>query len=246
MTSCDGVLNLKRQMKAMERVSSESLCHVNVVQLFEVYHSPTHILFRMEHAGSSDLHRRLVHRDKHQLVMSPSKTADVVRHCLRALCHLHIECQVAHRDIKPENIIVSETDREFVCKISDFDCAMVCPRNLLCWGCVGTAPFMAPEVAQEHEHSPLPADVWSLAQVFLEVMTHVGVLMRLRLETMIEIFENPNAVDALFTKCLREDLRSMSSDMCRLLTGMLQIIPLDRCDAAELVHVEQELLSDVA
>ena len=56
---------------------------------------------------------------------------------------------------------------------SDFDTAMVATSGVdtSCYGgggAAGTFPFVAPEATLQPRYNPFPADIWSMAIVFLE------------------------------------------------------------------------------
>mmetsp|Transcript_104039 Transcript_104039/g.324355 ORF Transcript_104039/g.324355 Transcript_104039/m.324355 type:complete len:527 (+) Transcript_104039:75-1655(+) len=173
---------LKRTIEVMRLLSSLEWRHPTLVRLFEVYHSPSYICFRMEYGGPENLYLRLQHRqctgDKRR-PLSLAKTVSLISQAVAAIAHLHGGPRVCHRDIKPENIIVSETDEELTVKLVAFENAIIqevegainrTPR--------GTLPFAAPEVLLESEYNPAPADVWSLGIVLLEVMCGVRFLER--------------------------------------------------------------------
>mmetsp|Transcript_36328 Transcript_36328/g.104623 ORF Transcript_36328/g.104623 Transcript_36328/m.104623 type:complete len:555 (+) Transcript_36328:71-1735(+) len=174
--------NLKRTIEVMRLLSSLEWRHTNVVRLFEVYHSPSYLCFRMEYGGPEDLYLRLQHRQcngEKRRPLSLAKTVSLISQAVTVVAHLHRGPHVCHRDIKPENFLVNETEEELGLKLAVFENSVIqevegainrTPR--------GTLPFAAPEVLLESEYNPAPADVWSLGIVLLEVMCGVRFLER--------------------------------------------------------------------
>eukprot|EP00408_Alexandrium_pacificum_P021394 CAMPEP_0171196720 /NCGR_PEP_ID=MMETSP0790-20130122/22047_1 /TAXON_ID=2925 /ORGANISM="Alexandrium catenella, Strain OF101" /LENGTH=495 /DNA_ID=CAMNT_0011661951 /DNA_START=33 /DNA_END=1516 /DNA_ORIENTATION=- len=174
--------NLKRTIEVMRLLSSLDWRHPNVVRLFEVYHSPSFLCFRMEYGGPENLYIRLQHRQRvgdKRRPLSLAKTASLIAQAVTVVAHLHRGPRVCHRDIKPENFLVYETDEGLKLKLAVFGNAVIQEVE----GAVnrkprGTLPFAAPEVLLESEYNPAPADVWSLGVVLLEVMCGVRFLER--------------------------------------------------------------------
>merc|ERR1712019_251695 len=89
-----------------------------------------------------------------------------------AVAHLHTGPGVCHLDVKPENYIVSDTlsdSTDVVVKLTDFDTALQPRLGKMCTNCVGTPPFVAPEVLLTTQYDPFAADTWSLSMVLLEL-----------------------------------------------------------------------------
>jgi len=257
MTSFKGIINLKNQIQVMQSLSSNALQHPNITKLYQMYHTGTHVLFRMENAGPLDLFKRLVQRDSGEKgkALETSKITTMLRESMLALCHLHLVAGVAHRDIKPENIIVSETADNITIKLTDFDTAIFVSSESRCWGTIGTFPFMAPEMALQSTYLPLPADVWSLGIVFLEVVCRTRVLVEVmgllrpknsakhKAAASLKIqqfLQQPNRVEVLAAKELRPELTDILDDVEQLLKGMLIVEPDRRCTAG---RMEQAILS---
>lgn len=234
VTNCSGIASLKRQVNVMQLLSSGEYEHPNIAKLYAIHHTGTHVLFRMEYGGPVDLFKFLVCYDR-DVCQEIRKFSSIMSQCMSAICHLHLRPKVVHRDIKPENIILSETDGNIVVKLADFDTACRVTRTTPCRGCIGTFPFMAPEVVLDSSYSPFPADVWSMGAVFLEVMCRVGILAEVTNTTkpatkaqaqyaagkIVASLGQPGFIDALLQNCVREGLEPLLSDAQGLLKGML-------------------------
>merc|ERR1712107_49214 len=99
----------------MKLVSSAEDEHPSVAKLYEIYHSKTHLLFRMEYCGPEYLYRRLSYRQKTGEKCCPlsiQQTRSLMNQAICAVWHLHTRSHICHRDIKSENFIVNETPGE--------------------------------------------------------------------------------------------------------------------------------------
>eukprot|EP00747_Dinoflagellata_sp_TGD_P097963 gnl/TRDRNA2_/TRDRNA2_167300_c0_seq1.p1 gnl/TRDRNA2_/TRDRNA2_167300_c0~~gnl/TRDRNA2_/TRDRNA2_167300_c0_seq1.p1 ORF type:complete len:357 (-),score=47.82 gnl/TRDRNA2_/TRDRNA2_167300_c0_seq1:307-1284(-) len=101
-------------------------------------------------------------------------TEKIFLQATQGLAHLH-RWQVCHRDLKPDNLIVSDEENELRVGWADFGLAtMVCGSNHALHDCVGTLPFVAPEILWDETGSRkgycgFKADVWSLAVTFVDL-----------------------------------------------------------------------------
>jgi len=64
MTDLTDLGAMKRQIEIMQMISSERWRHPNIIRMYQVYHSSTHMFFRMELGGFENLFRRLRARDR--------------------------------------------------------------------------------------------------------------------------------------------------------------------------------------
>lgn len=101
--------------------------------------------------------------------------ASFTRGLLNAVSFLHDRCHVCHRDIKGENLLVSADGR---CKLADYGASrrlhtQGTMRSMLMSTSVGTAAFMAPEVAAAtaEEGYTKAADIWSVGCTVHEMLT---------------------------------------------------------------------------
>jgi hypothetical protein len=236
MTSFRGIASLKRQIQIMQSLSDPNQHeHPNLTKLYEVYHSETHVLFRMEYAGAQDLFKRLYSRETTDNTLGVTKASDIINQCSSAVCHLHWHAQVAHGDLKPENMIISETPENLVVKITDFDSAYPVRPGSRVRGMTGTFPFMAPETATMQRYDARAADVWSLAVVFLEVLCHLKILSRVcsltqprnqeeqraALVCIHGCFARSSFLTSFLAQKIRPELHSLLDDSHTFLEGML-------------------------
>jgi hypothetical protein len=254
MTNFHGIASLRRQMHTMEVLQMHP--HPNITQLYQVYHTPTHLLFRMEDAGPVDLYKRMSLRDLDQLPMSLYKTATMLVQSIDAICHLHLVPKVVHRDLKPENIIVYETPHTIMIKLTDFDTSQQVARpGALVRGKIGTFPFMAPEVLRDRQFEPFAADIWSMAAVFLEIFCRLNIVKKVleiadwpknvstgakreferrAMEDIHKFFAKDGSLDMILDKSFRQDLGPLFASARTLLGGCLNVVPPDRWTAEKL------------
>jgi len=171
---------MRRQIEVMKVLASDQWAHPNLVKLYQTYHSPTHLIFRMEFGGPENLYRRLNHRQRGRSAGRPLpllRCVALISQAINVVAHMHLGPCVCHRDLKPENFIVQDSpDLPFVLKLTDFDLAVIQPGNAMCRSRCGTLPFTAPEVLLNREYSGMAADIWSLGIVLLEVLCGVRVV----------------------------------------------------------------------
>jgi|Transcript_121622 serine/threonine protein kinase len=256
---------LRKQIRVLKLVSSDRARHPNIIQLIDIYHSETHIFFRLEDGGSRDLHKRLHHRDNRRSPLGglcSRKVLSIVQQVSSALCHLHTVPDVVHLDIKPENIILSENANDIHISITDFDTAVARPM-LACRGIVGTYPFIAPEVFHQDSFNPYAADVWSMATVFLELVCCVDVLEKaLRLDRIVNTvprremtihqknmtdimrtyFSQKDAVSRLLEIHLHPTLTDLMGGLELLLPSMLDVADSSRASSSQVVQAFNEIL----
>jgi len=254
------LIRLDDHIRIMELLSS--IAHPNVVQLYRVHHSETHVLFRMEYAGRINLCQRLSRRDAGHEDLPAARAKSIMSQLIDALAFLHRVAKVAHGDIKSENIIINENEMDITAKIVDFDMAMRADDTTRAVDACGTFPFMAPELVLDRRPLVLPTDVWSTGVVFLEIVCycrcleqtlkiHRGTTMKSQvlsqlLMTIRVWFQQSQALASLLESRLRFELREMMGASKVLIEGMLQSEPSKRFTASELLEVIPLLSEGIA
>lgn len=239
---------MRRQIDVMNLLSSPQWRHPNLVQLYQTYHTPTHLLFRMEFGGPENLYRRLNHRQKEGDAKRPlplPKCTSLIAQAITVLAHIHMGPHVCHRDLKPENFIVLDIPNSpLVLKLADFDLALIQEGNAKSRSPCGTVPFTAPEVLLQREYSGMAADIWSLGIVMLEILCGVRIVEQVlslseaakpapgrngdrpddsiarRIRTG---FEAPGSAGSIVKSRCRPELKPLLQAMTPLLNGMLMV-----------------------
>ena len=104
---------------------------IMVAQLYDVYHSATHVCLRLQCGGMQDLYHRLKTREPvghGDRSLSCRKVVSIISQCVSAVAHLHVGPQFAHRGIMPANVILLETADDATILLSDFGVARIGTR----------------------------------------------------------------------------------------------------------------------
>lgn len=248
ITNILGLTTVSNEIRIMETLSSPEWTHKNIIKLYQVYHSGSAVLLRMQDGGNQNLWKALRGLDRKQFPLGKARSETIISQLLSAVCHLHLGPRIAHLDIKPENVVARETRRKGVTiQLCDFDLARYVPENRLTTTICGTFPFMAPDMFRQDGFDPFAADIWSAAIVFLEVLCCCDVIKKavvgdekpksnkekgVLTGKVHDFFEKKDAVANLLDAYLRPELRDrMENNLVALVKGMLN------------VHVPQRLTS---
>ena len=138
------------------------LNHKNIIKLYEVFESPTHIYLVTEHCSGKELFDLI--SSKKRLTEPEAKT--LFYQVISALEYMH-SMNVCHRDIKPENILF---DSKGQIKLTDFDFSCYYSnKQTQLHEDLGTPSYACPEMHKGEMYLPELADVWSCG-VLLYVM----------------------------------------------------------------------------
>jgi len=267
LTDVSDLKHLKRSIEVMNLLSSKEKKHINIVELFQVHHSKSHVLLVMEDGGPENLFRRLLYRvhpdPNRRRPLTLPMIESLVCQALLAIHHLHMGVGMSHRDIKPENFVIRHTEDDLVIKLADFDSAVIHQNGMQCRALCGTMPFMAPEVVFEKKYDGRKYDIWSFGIVLLEVLCGVRIMERaFSVETdntamrqpvfsdetkslmlkMRSHFAEPGAAGFLLQHFHLREVRPICALMLPALNGMLTVNPEQRWNADQVV--EHLMVSD--
>lgn len=258
-----GIMSLKRMVDVLWILSSEKWQHPSVQRLFQVYHSPTHIILRMEYGGAGSLYDRLERRRRlgKARPLSFNKTSQIINQVIRVVCHLHQGPKVCHRDIKTENFDLHETPDNATLKLCNFQLAV--PQEE-CQQVCGSVPFVAPEVFQQQRngYNAMSADVWSVGILLFEILCGSGTFeeaLKILPEDqkaqskfyrrpdesystkLAEGLQKPNSAGRLLqTHCYR-DLEPFLPVLRPVIDGMLVVDPQERWTATDMLLAVEKL-----
>jgi serine/threonine protein kinase len=155
-----------------EALILQSLQHVYVVKLYEVYITDSMVHLVMELLPGGDLFDRILDKGRYTEVESRR----VMRRLLSAVYYLHKVRKVVHRDLKPENILLATRESDIDVKLTDFGLAKAINGDGLKTFC-GTPQYFAPEVLQRRHtvrgagRYGEPADMWSLGVILYVLLS---------------------------------------------------------------------------
>lgn len=142
------------------------LRHKNIVKLYEVIKTETHLWMALEYCEGLELFYYIY--EKRRLGL------EVCRHLfyqiVEGIKYVH-SLNLSHRDLKLENILLADK-KKTVIKLTDFGFVRefnANKRQFLSTVC-GTTAYMAPEVLQNLKYSGFAVDVWSLGVILYAML----------------------------------------------------------------------------
>lgn len=258
--------SLARMIEVMLLLRDPQWLHPCIIQLHEIYHTPTHLCFRMESGGQENLYKRLNARTKgdSSRALSIESAMAIMWQAIVMIAYLHTGPMVMHRDIKPENFMLAETPTTLLMKLVDFDLACIKKPQELCTTVCGTMPFTAPDVVLESKgYNGAVADVWSLGTVFLEIICGVRIVEKsLNLPNVFtqhladksftqeqiarrirDGFKEAGAVHNILQTCCLPEFEDLLPFMTQIIEGMVVVDPSQRRESVEILESVQEALS---
>ncbi|KAA0958366.1 Stk1 family PASTA domain-containing Ser/Thr kinase [Planococcus kocurii] len=147
-----------------EALSTTSLAHPNIVNIFDVGEDESIHYLVMEYVPGKTLKEYIIEHSP----VAPERAVEIMRQLASALAHAHHN-QIVHRDIKPQNILM---DAEGNVKISDFGIAMALSATSYTQtnSVLGTVHYLSPEQARGGTANK-KSDIYSLGIVMYELIT---------------------------------------------------------------------------
>eukprot|EP01121_Diplochlamys_sp_Union-15-3_P007484 TRINITY_DN1905_c0_g1_i2.p1 TRINITY_DN1905_c0_g1~~TRINITY_DN1905_c0_g1_i2.p1 ORF type:complete len:611 (-),score=96.40 TRINITY_DN1905_c0_g1_i2:105-1895(-) len=140
------------------------LRHPNVLRLYDVYESSTHLFLILEYVDGGELFDYLVQKGSLSLDEAKQFLGDIITGL--EYCHAHLIC---HRDLKPENLLLTG-DKKCI-KIADFGMASILkPGSLLVTSC-GSPHYASPEIVRGEEYDGRGSDIWSCGVILYALVT---------------------------------------------------------------------------
>jgi serine/threonine protein kinase len=147
-----------------EALSTTSLAHPNIVNIFDVGEEGSLHYLVMEYVPGKTLKEYIIEHSP----VEPEKAVKIMIQLTSALAHAH-QNQIVHRDIKPQNILM---DKEGNVKITDFGIAMALSATSYTQtnSVLGTVHYLSPEQARGGAANK-KSDLYSLGIVMFELLT---------------------------------------------------------------------------
>lgn len=147
-----------------EALSTTSLAHPNIVNIFDVGEDGSLHYLVMEYVPGKTLKEYIIDHSP----IAPERAVEIMKQLTSALAHAHHN-QIVHRDIKPQNILM---DKEGNVKISDFGIAMALSATSYTQtnSVLGTVHYLSPEQARGGTANK-KSDIYSLGIVMYELLT---------------------------------------------------------------------------
>ncbi|KAI0733248.1 kinase-like protein [Fomitopsis betulina] len=168
-----------------------------------------------------------------------------LRQLARALKFLR-QRNLIHRDIKPQNLLLNPASLDDlarghplgvpILKVADFGFARSLPQAMMAETLCGSPLYMAPEILR-YEKYDAKADLWSVGAVLYEMAVgkppfraanHIELLKKIDISKGIKFPDEDPQAQAR-AQAAGEDLKSVPSDVKKLIRGLLKRIPAERC-----------------
>ncbi len=187
-----------------EALSSSSLSHPNIVEVYDVGEDNGNYYIVMEFIEGKHLKNLVKKRGK----LTTSEVIDIMLQITDGLSVAH-DSYLIHRDIKPQNIMILENG---LVKITDFGIAMAINNTQLTQtnSVMGSVHYLPPEQASG-KGSTLKSDIYSMGILMYELLT--GKLP----------YRGDNAVE-IALKHLKEPLPSIKEELPELPQSIANII----------------------
>jgi serine/threonine protein kinase len=160
---------VEREKLAVEReiVVMKLIDHPNIMHLYDVWETSTHLYLVLEYIQGGELFDHLCNHGP----LSINETLKYFHQIIGAVDYFH-RFNVAHRDLKPENILL---DQNFNIKIADFGMAAwqintSGATDLMKTSC-GSPHYAAPEIIRGDPYVGSAADIWSCGVILYAMLT---------------------------------------------------------------------------
>ena len=147
-----------------EAISSSSLSHPNIVEMYDVGEDEEKYFIVMEYVDGKTLKSLIKRRG----ALTLPEVIDIMLQLTSAVSCAH-DSYIIHRDIKPQNVLIKEDGRV---KITDFGIAMALNSQELTQtnSVMGSVHYLPPEQANG-SGSTIKSDIYSLGILMYELLT---------------------------------------------------------------------------
>lgn len=139
------------------------LDHPHIIRLYNYFREKNIFFLILEYCPGGNLMDMIVKEGK----LSESKLISISHQLIDAINFSH-SMRISHRDIKPENILFDEFGRV---KLADFGISMAGTSDQMIRDFKCSFMYAAPELLEKKNHSPYPADIWSIGVTIVIMAT---------------------------------------------------------------------------
>lgn len=168
---------IKRFQREALALSSSSISHPNIVQMYDLGEENNNHYIVMEYVRGNTL-KHLLNKRGH---LTLTEAVDIMLQLTEGISHAH-KSYIIHRDLKPQNIMIEDNG---LVKIADFGIAIALNAAQLTQtnSVMGSVHYLPPEQAGGHK-ATIKSDIYSLGIMFYELLTGV---LPFRGENAVEI-----------------------------------------------------------
>ena len=140
---------IKKEINILKRIR-----HKNIIQLYEIMESKSHLYIVMEYCENKELFDYIVYKK----YLKEKEACRFFQQIIDGVEYLHLS-NITHRDLKPENLLLDKNNR---IKISDFGLSYLADSidTLLETPC-GTPSYAPPEMLRGEKYNGVYSDIWS-------------------------------------------------------------------------------------
>lgn len=144
----------------------KKLKHKNIVKLYEVIKTETHLWLVMEYCQGNELFYYIYENRRIEFAQCQNLFWQIIQ----AIKYVH-SLNLAHRDLKLENILLADKKKSIV-KLTDFGFVREFnpAKRMFLQTICGTTVYMAPEVIKNEKYNGFATDIWSLGVILYTML----------------------------------------------------------------------------
>jgi serine/threonine protein kinase len=219
-----------REVSILQSISEQAI--LGCTRIFAAIETPSHLYLVMDLCTGGDLLSNMLDHGKPYTEM---RTAHVMRGLARTVAGLH-RVGIVHRDLKLENVLFKSNSEASEVELIDFGLSNTLNDVAMLRSCVGTNLFMAPEVFTKDEDGDRrgyreQVDVWGIGVIMFSMLSNQLPFPAVSKDKLRE-----SIAEGVIFKPEKWD--GISEEAKALLKSLLQLDPMDRPTAQELLESE--------